>query len=47
MPKSLRLMLVVDEVHASDAYMSRLTEELLADHLAAGGEVLWPARGTS
>lgn len=36
----MRLMLVVDEVHASDAYMSRLTEELLADHLAAGGEAI-------
>lgn len=36
----MRLMLVLDEVHASDAYMSRLTEELLADHLAAGGEAI-------
>jgi len=34
----MRLMLVVDEVHASDAYMGALTEELLADHIAAGGE---------
>ncbi|MCM5552389.1 CRISPR-associated helicase Cas3' [Pleomorphomonas sp. NRK KF1] len=34
----MRLMLVIDEVHASDAYMSALTEELLSDHLAAGGE---------
>ncbi|WP_158306637.1 CRISPR-associated helicase Cas3' [Polymorphum gilvum] len=34
----MRHMLVIDEVHASDAYMSRLTEILLRDHLAAGGE---------
>lgn len=34
----MRLMLVIDEVHASDSYMSALTEDLLADHLAAGGE---------
>jgi CRISPR-associated endonuclease/helicase Cas3 len=34
----MRLMLVIDEVHASDRYMSALTEDLLADHLAAGGE---------
>lgn len=34
----MRLMLVIDEVHASDAYGQALTEALLADHLAAGGE---------
>jgi len=33
----MRHMLVVDEVHASDAYMQRLLEQLLRDHLAAGG----------
>jgi CRISPR-associated endonuclease/helicase Cas3 len=34
----MRHMLVVDEVHASDAYMSRILETLLDAHLAAGGE---------
>lgn len=33
----LRHLLVVDEVHASDAYMSRLLEEVLERHLDAGG----------
>lgn len=33
----LRHLLVVDEVHASDAYMSRLLEEVLKFHLQAGG----------
>lgn len=33
----LRHLLVVDEVHASDAYMSLLTERVLENHLAAGG----------
>lgn len=33
----MRHLLVVDEVHASDAYMQRLLEQLLRDHLAAGG----------
>jgi CRISPR-associated endonuclease/helicase Cas3 len=33
----LRHLLVIDEVHASDAYMTRLTESLLARHRAAGG----------
>ena len=33
----LRHLLVVDEVHASDAYMTRLLEEVLTHHLAAGG----------
>lgn len=33
----LRLLLVVDEVHASDSYMSQLTECVLENHLGAGG----------
>lgn len=33
----LRHLLVVDEVHASDAYMNRLLEEVLVRHLKAGG----------
>jgi CRISPR-associated endonuclease/helicase Cas3 len=33
----LRQLLVVDEVHASDAYMNRILEEVLRFHLAAGG----------
>lgn len=33
----LRHLLVVDEVHASDAYMNRILEEVLSFHLAAGG----------
>ena len=36
----LRHLLVVDEVHASDAYMNRILEHVLARHLAAGGHVL-------
>lgn len=36
----LRHLLVVDEVHASDAYMSRLLEEVLEHHRAAGGHAL-------
>ncbi len=36
----LRQLLVVDEVHASDAYMTRLLEEVLHTHLAAGGHAL-------
>ncbi|MEZ4437042.1 MAG: CRISPR-associated helicase Cas3' [bacterium] len=36
----LRLLLVVDEVHASDAYMTTLLEEVLARHRAAGGHAL-------
>ena len=32
-----RLLLVVDEVHASDAYMTRILESVLAQHLEAGG----------
>ncbi len=35
-----RSLLVIDEVHASDAYMSALTERLLDAHLQAGGEAL-------
>jgi len=33
----LRHLLVVDEVHASDAYMNRILEAVLGFHLAAGG----------
>ena len=33
----MRHFLVIDEVHASDPYMQRLVEQLLRDHLAAGG----------
>lgn len=33
----MRNLLVVDEVHASDAYMTRLLEEVLEHHLHAGG----------
>ncbi len=36
----LRHLLVVDEVHASDAYMNRLLETVLERHLAAGGHAL-------
>ncbi len=36
----LRHLLVVDEVHASDAYMTRIVEEVLDYHLAAGGHAL-------
>jgi len=36
----LRHLLVVDEVHASDAYMTRLLEEVLAHHVGAGGHTL-------
>lgn len=35
-----RALLVVDEVHASDLYMSRLLEHLLRHHLGAGGRTL-------
>lgn len=34
----LRHLLVVDEVHASDAYMNRILEEVLRFHLNAGGQ---------
>ena len=33
-----RVLLVVDEVHASDAYMTRILEEVLRFHLQAGGQ---------
>ncbi len=36
----LRHFLVVDEVHASDAYMSRLLDRVLNFHLEAGGHAL-------
>ncbi len=36
----LRHLLVIDEVHASDAYMTRLTETVLQRHLSAGGHAL-------
>lgn len=36
----LRHFLVVDEVHASDAYMSRILETVLGRHLRAGGHAL-------
>ncbi|MFD1035447.1 CRISPR-associated helicase Cas3' [Sphingomonas hankookensis] len=35
-----RSLLVVDEVHASDAYMTGLLERLLDHHVAAGGRAL-------
>lgn len=35
-----RSLLVIDEVHASDAYMTRLTEHLLGAHLACGGQAM-------
>ena len=37
---SWRHLLVIDEVHASDAYMTRLTEAVLARHAKAGGHAL-------
>lgn len=36
----LRHLLVVDEVHASDAYMNRVLEEVLRFHVSAGGHAL-------
>lgn len=36
----LRHLLVVDEVHASDAYMERILRDVLARHLGAGGHAL-------
>ena len=36
----LRQFLVVDEVHASDAYMTALLQAVLEHHLAAGGHAL-------
>ncbi len=35
-----RSLLVVDEVHASDAYMTRLLEHLLRAHVACGGQAM-------
>ena len=35
-----RSLLVVDEAHASDAYMTELLRALLRDHLAVGGQAL-------
>lgn len=35
-----RSLLVIDEVHASDAYMTRLTEHLLRAHVTCGGQAL-------
>ncbi|CUI16740.1 hypothetical protein PNK_1123 [Candidatus Protochlamydia naegleriophila] len=36
----LRHLIVVDEVHASDAYMNRLLEDVLSHHIKAGGHAL-------
>lgn len=36
----LRHLLVVDEVHASDAYMTRILQAVLERHMAAGGHAL-------
>jgi CRISPR-associated endonuclease/helicase Cas3 len=36
----LRQLLVVDEVHASDVYMTTILEEVLKRHVAAGGHAL-------
>jgi CRISPR-associated endonuclease/helicase Cas3 len=36
----MRSLLVIDEVHASDVYMTALTEQLLANHVRAGGHAL-------
>jgi CRISPR-associated endonuclease/helicase Cas3 len=36
----LRDLLVVDEVHASDAYMARILEDVLARHWMAGGHAI-------
>ena len=35
-----RSLLVIDEVHASDAYMTRLSAHLLRAHVACGGQAL-------
>lgn len=35
-----RSLLVIDEVHASDAFMSRIVAEVLSGHLAAGGQAM-------
>jgi len=36
----MRSLLVIDEVHASDSYMTALSDQLLTNHLAAGGHAL-------
>ena len=36
----LRLLLVIDEVHASDAYMTEILRNVLDQHAAAGGPAL-------
>ena len=36
----LRHLLIVDEVHASDAYMTRILEDVLARQIDAGGQAL-------
>jgi CRISPR-associated endonuclease/helicase Cas3 len=36
----LRQFLVVDEIHASDVYMTHLLEQVLGRHLAAGGHAM-------
>lgn len=36
----LRQLLVVDEVHASDAYMTRILQSVLARHVRAGGHAI-------
>lgn len=36
----LRHFLVIDEVHASDVYMTAITDQVLDQHLAAGGHAL-------
>lgn len=36
----LRQLLIVDEVHASDAYMIRILDDVLARHLRAGGHAV-------
>lgn len=37
---ALRHLLIVDEVHASDAYMTRILRDALKRHLSAGGHAL-------
>ena len=36
----MRHLLIIDEVHASDAYMVALMREVLTNHLAAGGHAM-------
>jgi CRISPR-associated endonuclease/helicase Cas3 len=35
-----RSLIIIDEVHASDTYMSRITKEVIRRHVDAGGHVL-------